>query len=318
MKSLIYRVNTSSYFSSEFQQKEMTQLQKINGNLQYTCCAKQARDSKVPLILITSTDSRDIDPQICQKTQLVLHPNSGYENLKQADFPTGTPIILGNQLRAQAVHQYILSALIQHFQKLPEQDQWQIERRWPRLLMQELKILIWGYGHVGQLLEKSLKAMNHQPDIIDPYQQAEHLLMSEKDVNLAHYDAVILACSLNVKNEKMINARLLQKLPRKCILINAARGKLIDQASLWQHAETHADFHAYLDVFDPEPFSAELKKLSNIHKSSHLAGYSQSLEEAVIQWNGQVIADFFHCPQSFQDKYKKDLLSERYHHGELI
>ena len=72
----------------------------------------------------------------------------------------------------------------------------------------------------------------------------------------------------------MINADTLKMMKKDAILINTARGAIIDEAALYEHMAAGNLKDACLDVYDPEPPAADnpLRSLKNVIMTSHIAG----------------------------------------------
>jgi len=237
-------------------------------------------------ILISNTlfDFKKADPSLFKNTQLIIHPNSGFDNfpvefVREADFP----IIVGNPIRAEAVAEYSISSLFQNFAQIPQHKEWQPGRHWNRPLLSKLNILIIGFGHIGRLIHHSFKGLGANPDLYDP----------EKELHTLEgpYDAIIMACSLNPTSRHMINQGFLEKYmkPSGC-LINGARGKLVEQESLKEFAQSNSHFAAYLDVFEKEPEGlAYFKDMQNITTTSHIAGVSDSLDDLMISFEKKIL-----------------------------
>ena len=124
----ITRLRSSSYQRSDYLNFEGARLVGIE-NTQY--CYDKVPESG-PLVLITNTqlDFDEINQDILSRTQLIIHPNSGFDNIPRSiiqdyDFP----IILGNPIRANAVAEYSLSCLFHHMSSVPFQKGWQAGRK---------------------------------------------------------------------------------------------------------------------------------------------------------------------------------------------
>jgi D-3-phosphoglycerate dehydrogenase len=262
-------------------------------------------------ILITNTHTNieqisDGDKAHCQ---LMIHPNSGYDNLTaelvaSVDFP----IVIGNPIRAQAVTNFILSALLSHYSPVPHVTSWDKTRKWPRLLLAELNILVIGMGHIGSLLKNSLIPLANTVNVYDPYQH-------HTDLDLKNIDVVIPACSLNVKNLHMINREFLLQLKDDFLLINAARGDLVNTEELIEVLKLRPRAFAILDVFEKEPCDFSLfSSLTNISLSSHIAGVYANIDQVTANFVARVIADFSELsPEEFDQLYESMLLKNRLH-----
>lgn len=297
----IVRLDSSPYLSAQFHQQEeaffrsLPQVKFLSSLTEYS--------GQHPLILITNTHSQveKIPLSLRQKICLIVHPNSGYDNFSYSFVSQHPhlPILIGPEIRGQAVAEYILSCLFQHFTALPPEESWSKTRTWKRSLLKEQKILLIGHGYIGKKLSPLLKNLGQKLWIYDPYQaDAEKSLPPEK------MQVVIVCAGLNPLNHHFINKKFLTQWadPQSFVLINAARGPLVSFPDLVeflqqkgnnQNAPDHAHAHAYLDVFEQEPFPMEQwKKIKNLHMTSHIAGVYQGLERAMLEFEKRVVQDF--------------------------
>jgi len=106
--------------------------------------------------------------------------------------------------------------------------------------------------------------------------------MAEKDLGarqvdldtlLAVSDFISLHADLNDKTRGLIGADQLKKMKRTAVLVNSARGPLIDQEALAAALKAGTIFAAGLDVTDPEPLAPDdpLLKLPNAILAPHIA-----------------------------------------------
>ena len=300
----VKRISTSPYFSPDFEKLEKDIIKKLtNADM------LASNDEKIASILITNThtDTKKIRKEQIEACELLIHPNSGYDNLsvefiKSAKFP----IIIGNPIRAMAVSNYILSALINHYSSLPIETLWSEKRKWPRKLLSELNILVLGKGHIGSILSQSLTPLVSNISFFDPFEGFHEL-------NLKNIDVVILACSLNNENRHIINNHFLDQLNDNFLLINAARGGLVKTDDLIKTLTLKPKAYAVLDVFEKEPADFSLfSSLKNIKHTSHIAGVYQNIDLITAQFEAQVIHDFITFDESdFLSAYKKTNLKNR-------
>ncbi len=311
MKWQIYRTDYSPYFSSTFKERERELFSQFS--------ELEIRDdwpnTKNILITNTSTRTEDIPIQVLKQCELIIHPNSGYDNFS-AHFVSGFdfPIVLGNSIRAQGVAEYILSCLFQHFSKIPKQNEWNKSRQWNRKLISELNIQILGYGHIGKKVYASLNAMGAQVSVYDPYKKSQNESLLQKNI-----DVLILACGLNQDNKDFINKAFFKSCSEDLLIINGARGGLIHEADLINFLETNNEAYAYLDVFQEEPLVDEhpFFQQKNINITSHIAGCSNSLENKILDFENKVLYDFFN-EKNFDKIYTESLLKNHLIEGILI
>lgn len=151
---------------------------------------------------------------------------------------------------------------------------------WGRSLADQ-HVLIVGYGHIGQAIERRLQGFEvasitrvarhgrSGPPRVHPIEDL-HRLLPQADV------AFLIAPS-TPETEHLISARELKLLPDQALLVNVARGKLIDTGALLAELST-GRIRAALDVTDPEPLPADhpLWRQPGVLISPHVGGASSA------------------------------------------
>ncbi len=99
---------------------------------------------------------------------------------------------------------------------------------------------------------------------------------------LAVSDILSLHCPATPKNDGIINARTLALLPERAIIVNTARGALIDEDALVQALRSGKLFAAGLDVFRSEPGgNPELAGLPNVFLLPHIGSATEETRDAM-------------------------------------
>jgi phosphoglycerate dehydrogenase-like enzyme len=141
------------------------------------------------------------------------------------------------------------------------------------------RVLIIGYGHIGQAIERRLQGFEVAsvtrvarsgrpgPPEVRPVGEL-HRLLPQADV-------VFLIAPYTPQTEHLIGARELKLLPDQALLVNVARGKLVDTDALLAEVST-GRIRAALDVTDPEPLPADhpLWQQPGVLISPHVGGAS--------------------------------------------
>src|SRR5690606_35681131 len=140
-----------------FLQKEKESLQSLG--LRY-CCQREELDSSALILLTnTHTDLR-LCPELLARTQLIIHPNSGYDNLsKDYSLLKNIPTIIGHEIRAHAVSEWILSCFFEASITRPVHPQWDQTRQWNRTRLKDKEVVVFGYGHIGKMVVSALRAV---------------------------------------------------------------------------------------------------------------------------------------------------------------
>jgi D-3-phosphoglycerate dehydrogenase len=114
-----------------------------------------------------------------------------------------------------------------------------------------------GLGAIGQRFARMCDAMGMQVIGFDPF--AQNVPDYIRTVDLAtlwrESDAISLHCPLTAENRNMVNAQALAECKRGVILVNTARGGLVDEAALLQAVRSGQVMAAGLDSFAVEPFT---------------------------------------------------------------
>jgi phosphoglycerate dehydrogenase-like enzyme len=88
---------------------------------------------------------------------------------------------------------------------------------------------------------------------------------------LAECDAVVIAAPATPETHHLFDAAALRALPRHAVLVNVARGSLVDEEELARVMRDEPLAAAILDVFDPEPLdpNSPLWDIPNVYISAH-------------------------------------------------
>ena len=118
-----------------------------------------------------------------------------------------------------------------------------------------------------------------KPDCVEALWPADRL-----DEMLGQVDIVMLALPLNETTRGMVNAEVFAKMKPGSLLVNMARGPLVDHAALLDALESGHIAGALLDVTDPEPLPPDhpLWQIPNVIITPHVAGGSDRTFERLF------------------------------------
>jgi D-3-phosphoglycerate dehydrogenase len=161
-------------------------------------------------------------------------------------------------------------------------------------VLKEQTIGVIGFGRIGREVCARLKAFKCQVRVFDPVVPADAIqsqgcIPSTLDELLSKSDVITLHCPSNAHTRKIINGQSIAKMKKGALLVNVARGDLIDSAALVEALKSGQLLGAALDVFDPEPIPADhpVLKMSNVVLAPHVACGSvtavRRLRESVAQ-----------------------------------
>ncbi len=140
------------------------------------------------------------------------------------------------------------------------------------------KVLILGAGGIGGRLAELLQPFGVEVTMVRRTPQAGALGPDEWRARLAEFDWVVVAVASTPDTRHMIGAAELAAMKPGAVIMNFARGFVIDTEALLATLRDGRLGSAFLDVTDPEPLPAEhpLWDFDNVHITMHLSGRSQT------------------------------------------
>ncbi len=139
------------------------------------------------------------------------------------------------------------------------------------------KALLLGYGAIGKLIKPRLEAFDVEVTVVRRSGGEGAIGPDQWRDRLGEFDWVILAVPATTETDGMIGADELAAMKSDAVLVNIARGAVVDQPALVDALEAKRIGGAFLDVTTPEPLPADhpLWALDNAHVTMHLSGRAQ-------------------------------------------
>jgi D-3-phosphoglycerate dehydrogenase / 2-oxoglutarate reductase len=139
-----------------------------------------------------------------------------------------------------------------------------------------------GLGVIGKTLVKLVKGFNFNIMAFDLFQDEQfaknHCVdYCDLDTLLSESDIISIHLNLTDETNQLMNAVQISKMKPDSILINASRGEIIDEESLYIALKEKRIMGAGLDVFNNEPYSGPLSKLDNVILTPHIGSYAKEL-----------------------------------------
>jgi D-3-phosphoglycerate dehydrogenase len=162
-------------------------------------------------------------------------------------------------------------------------------------------ILIAGFGRIGKALIKRCLGFEMNVFVYDPFVSSDVIenIGGKKVENLEDsikkMDAVSLHVPLTEKTKNLINYELLKTMKKNCIIINAARGGIVNETDLDRALNENLIFGAGIDVFEKEPpiDNNPLLKNEKVFLSPHTASFTEECMTRMGIETIQNIVDFF-------------------------
>lgn len=155
-----------------------------------------------------------------------------------------------------------------------------------------------GWGQIGQAVAKVFHAMGMRvianTRTSKPAPAWDHFAFVDLKGLFAQSDIVSLHCPLTAENAGFVNAALLARMRPEAILINTARGPLIDEAALAEALRAGRPAAAALDVLCEEPMRVghPLRNLHNCVITPHIAWASREARLRLLDHTLQSVRNF--------------------------
>ena len=161
--------------------------------------------------------------------------------------------------------------------------------------------LIMGFGRIGKALIKRCLGFEMNVYVYDPFVDKDIIdKLGGKKVNnieevVKTMDVISLHMPLTDKTENLINYNLLKTMKKNCIIINAARGGIINEEDLNKALNEDLIFGAGIDVFKQEPPENDNPLLKNdkVYLSPHTAAFTDECMTRMGVETIQNIIDYF-------------------------
>jgi D-3-phosphoglycerate dehydrogenase len=226
----------------------------------------------------------------------IIRTGSGTDNVPVAE-ATRLGVVVANtpEAHSDAVSDHAIGLLFAVMRQIAAQDRavrggtWDAKHAWPGWHLHGQTFGLVGFGHIGRLLARKMRGFEMTILAHDPYVTAEEMARegvgaARLDEVLSRSDFVSLNCPLTKETYHLIGEPELRMMKRSAILINTARGAVIDEPALVRALTEGWIAAAGLDVLEREPPEPHhpLFRLDNVVITPHLAGASD--EHAEIAW----------------------------------
>ncbi|WP_152655626.1 C-terminal binding protein [Oceanobacillus sp. CFH 90083] len=176
--------------------------------------------------------------------------------------------------------------------------------KWPKAeyytpkSISEMTIGLYGFGGSAKELYKIFNKGFHSRVIAcDPYvsediKETFNIEFVNFDKLLEESDVVSLHAPLNMETRHIFNQEAFKKMKNDAMIINIARGPLIDEAALIDALKTGEIRFAGLDVFENEPLDkkSELRNMENVILTSHSAFYGEGSKQKQLNWAFELVS----------------------------
>lgn len=243
------------------------------------------------LTLLTDRIDAEVMQAAGKDLRVISNHAVGYDNIDIAA-ANRLGITVGNTpgILTDATADFTFSLLLSMARRITEADQYVRSGQWktwgPALLLcadiSAATLGIIGFGRIGQAVARRAKGFNMQVIFHDPnrIENATGLDAHPVDLDtlLRRSDFISIHTPLTTQTHHMINADSFNKMKPNAILVNTARGSVVDPTALYTALKHNCIQAAALDVTEPEPLPMDspLLELDNLIICPHIASASNS------------------------------------------
>src|SRR6266567_4013356 len=193
---------------------------------------------------------------------LVQFLSTGVDSVDFSELPETLTVACNAGAYAGAVSEHALAMTLSLARKLPQRHAalaaGRFEKWSPVMTLDGATCVVLGFGGIGTTTARFLRALGARiyavtrtGQVIEPADATAAI--ADLDRVLPAADVLIIALPLTVATRGLIGARELALMKPNAILVNVARGPVIDEAALYEHLRTHPEFSTGIDTWWAEP-----------------------------------------------------------------
>jgi phosphoglycerate dehydrogenase-like enzyme len=255
------------------------------------------------------------------KLRLVQVPGHGFDHVNMADAAAaGVPVatVASSGAEAHTVAEMAILLAGAASRRMLDGDRAVREGRWGSLAMLQLGVFelagktigLVGLGRIGREVTKRARAFDMRVLYHDVIRVSDEAAIGaefrELDALLAESDVVSLHAPLTPETRGLMNARTIGLMKATAVLVNTARGPLVDADALAEALRERRIRAAAVDVFDPEPPGPgnPLAGLEGVVLSPHMAGVTA---ESILRI---IVAALENCRRVARGEEPLDVVTE--------
>ena len=291
------------------------ELLKKNSNYEYeviTDVSEKNLIKRLPEFDACSLRVSKLDSKIlkhCKKLKVISRHGVGYDNVDLGYIKKNNiSLLITAKANAVAVAEHVLALMLSISKSIKKYDNevriGNFKKNSHRIQTIELfnkEILIAGFGRIGKALIKRCLNFEMKVKIYDPYVDKE-VIRKNGGEKVENFDDAIRSCDflslhmpLTKDTKNILNYDKIKKMKKEAILINTARGGIINELDLDKALKDNLIFGAGLDVFVNEPIEKDsvLLKNNKIILSPHSATFTDECTSRMGIETIKNIIDFF-------------------------
>ena len=213
------------------------------------------------------------------RLRFVQSLTAGVEHLA-GRIPPGVTLCNGRGIHSASTAELAVTLILSSLRGIPEFVLAQQRQDWiqqERPALADKRVLIIGYGDIGAAIDRRLTPFEVEVVKVARTARDDVHAMTELPELLPHANVVVVVTPLTDETRHLVDAAFLAAMPDGALLVNVARGGVVDTDALVA-ALTAGRIHAALDVTEPEPPPPghPLWTAPNLLLSPHVGGPSSA------------------------------------------
>ncbi|NJC68125.1 2-hydroxyacid dehydrogenase [Planosporangium thailandense] len=210
--------------------------------------------------------------------------------------PAGVTLCDAQGVHDSSTSEWVVGAMLSYLREFPRFVRAQERREWAYGVTDELagkRVLIVGAGSIGRAIARRLEPFEVSLTLVARTARDGVHGVDELPRLLPYADVVVLVVPLTRETTGLVDAAFLAAMPDGSLLVNAARGPVVDTAALTAELAT-GRIAAAVDVTDPEPLPADhpLWDMPNLLLTPHVGGSVQGFRPRTYRLAGDQIRRF--------------------------
>jgi phosphoglycerate dehydrogenase-like enzyme len=207
---------------------------------------------------------KDVKKTSLKNLEFVQVLSAGFDHLDFSLFPANCNIASNKGAYAEPMAEHILAMILAFYKKLFENhkklSKGEFNQRGTNRSLKDSVCGILGFGEIGKATAKLLRACGTKVYGINTSGKTNKDIefigtLKDLDYVLKNSDVVTISLSLNRETKDLINKDRLNLMKRDALLVNVARGGIINEKDLYNHLKANPEFSAGIDAWWTEPFT---------------------------------------------------------------
>ncbi len=245
---------------------------KLNGDFEIEFIADKSEKTRRPIlesadVLIAMNFRRDIredEIRLLSNTKLIQITLAGADIIPYAELPPGIIVCSNGGAFSESIAEHsigMMLALARNFLPLHRGlSEGSFDQKTRHKMLAGSTLGIIGFGGIGKETAKLARGLGMQIKAINSSGTTDQDVdfigtLDDLEKILTDSDFLLLSIGLNRHTRGLIGKRELELMKCDAVLINVARGDLVDEKSLYEHLKSHPQFKAGIEAWWVEPFN---------------------------------------------------------------